>query len=87
MKQISKVSIISIILLLIISHTSARLLPPHQGDNPGIKLNEITLHQENDFSSLMGLEECEDKDDEACHKRRMVAEAHLDYIYTQHHKP
>lgn len=31
----------------------------------------------------MGIEECEEKD-EGCFKRRMVAEAHLDYIYTQH---
>lgn len=35
---------------------------------------------------LMGLEECEEND-EACLKRRMVAEAHLDYIYTQKNKP
>lgn len=25
-------------------------------------------------------------DEEECLKRRMIAEAHLDYIYTQHHK-
>lgn len=31
----------------------------------------------------MGIEECEEKD-EVCLKRRMIAEAHLDYIYTQH---
>lgn len=38
------------------------------------------------FVQLMGLEKCGDKDEE-CHRRRMVAEAHLDYIYTQHQKP
>lgn len=38
------------------------------------------------FEQLMGLEKCHENDEE-CLKRRMVAEAHLDYIYTQHHKP
>ncbi|KAI3447498.1 hypothetical protein Pfo_004163 [Paulownia fortunei] len=87
MKQISQAAIISLLLLLVISHTSARLLPSHQlGDSPETKPNEIIL-QEDNFSSLMGLEECGDKDHEACQKRRMVSEVHLDYIYTQHHKP
>ncbi|XP_060173901.1 putative phytosulfokines 6 [Lycium barbarum] len=36
------------------------------------------------LNKLMGLEECEDEDGE-CFKRRVLAEAHLDYIYTQHH--
>lgn len=35
---------------------------------------------------LMGMEECE-KEDGECLKRRIITEAHLDYIYTQHHKP
>lgn len=35
---------------------------------------------------LMGLEECDEKD-VACQNRRMLADAHLDYIYTQQHKP
>lgn len=35
----------------------------------------------------MGLEESCGDGDEGCEKRRMVAEAHLDYIYTQHHLP
>ncbi|XP_030521964.1 putative phytosulfokines 6 [Rhodamnia argentea] len=42
-----------------------------------------------DLSNLMGVEaeeSCGDQDEE-CLKRRMVAEAHLDYIYTQDHKP
>lgn len=34
----------------------------------------------------LGMEECHENDG-ACLKRRMVAEAHLDYIYTQPHKP
>ncbi|KAL3754103.1 putative phytosulfokines 6 [Eucalyptus grandis] len=43
-----------------------------------------------DLSDLMGMEaeeeSCGDQDEE-CLKRRMIAEAHLDYIYTQKHKP
>lgn len=37
---------------------------------------------------LMGSdsEGCEEQGEE-CLKRRMIADAHLDYIYTQHHKP
>lgn len=36
----------------------------------------------------MGLEEYGNEDeDEECLKRRITAEAHLDYIYTQHRKP
>ncbi|CAI0469494.1 unnamed protein product [Linum tenue] len=48
--------------------------------------------KEEDFSTLMGAEELEKAEavcgekDEDCLARRMVAEAHLDYIYTQHHK-
>ncbi|KAK3003331.1 hypothetical protein RJ639_020160 [Escallonia herrerae] len=37
-------------------------------------------------AQLMGLEECDGKDED-CLSRRVAAEAHLDYIYTQHHKP
>ncbi|KAI3886886.1 hypothetical protein MKX03_037196 [Papaver bracteatum] len=44
-----------------------------------------------DSINLMGAEEDEEEcgnGDEECLKRRMIAEAHLDYIYTQrHHKP
>ncbi|KAL0410057.1 UNVERIFIED_CONTAM: hypothetical protein Slati_3595400 [Sesamum latifolium] len=86
MKQVSHAAaIICVFLLLIINaYTSARLLPSRQGDydSPG-----MSLQQEDDLPTLMGLEEsCGDGDD-GCEKRRMVAEAHLDYIYTQHHHP
>ncbi|KAJ6821075.1 putative phytosulfokines 6 [Iris pallida] len=36
--------------------------------------------------NLMGMEQCNDGDEE-CLKRRLMSEAHLDYIYTQKHKP
>ncbi|KAG8376671.1 hypothetical protein BUALT_Bualt09G0088000 [Buddleja alternifolia] len=84
MKQISNATITSLFILLIISHTSARLLSSRQGDSSGTKGYEMT--PEDNISSLMGLEECGEKD-EGCVKRRMVADAHLDYIYTQHHNP
>ena len=35
----------------------------------------------------MGSDECDADKDEECYRRRMTAEAHLDYIYTQNHKP
>ncbi|XP_050243432.1 putative phytosulfokines 6 [Quercus robur] len=69
---------------------SARLLPPKQGYEE-VKANGIShaagsLTDLKDISDLMGLEKCGDNDEE-CLQRRMIAEAHLDYIYTQHHKP
>ncbi|GMH12161.1 hypothetical protein Nepgr_014002 [Nepenthes gracilis] len=46
------------------------------------------LEVEDDVSldKLMGLEVCENGDEE-CLKKRIVSEVHLDYIYTQHHRP
>ncbi|KAL6521140.1 hypothetical protein OROGR_017709 [Orobanche gracilis] len=83
MKPSSNLPSISFFLLIIIFSTSARHL---QGDTgPLTKPKEIIEMQLNDFYGLMGLEECGgDNDGESCEKRRMVAEAHLDYIYTQH---
>ncbi|CAL5352658.1 unnamed protein product [Camellia sinensis] len=81
-----------IIFLVTTSQTVARFLATKQGEKE-TKLNEITTGgslvevEENDsLNQLMGLEECQNGDED-CLKRRMVAEAHLDYIYTQHHKP
>ncbi|XP_059428329.1 putative phytosulfokines 6 [Corylus avellana] len=62
---------------------SARLLSPKQGITHAA--NSFTDHSE-EFSNLMGLEECHGDDGE-CLKGRMMVEAHLDYIYTQHVKP
>ncbi|XWS66731.1 hypothetical protein CRYUN_Cryun05aG0226000 [Craigia yunnanensis] len=70
--------------------TSARLLPQKQGEKEfkanGMIQTGLLTDAKDDFSNLMGSEECYEKDEE-CQKRRMIAEAHLDYIYTQHHKP
>ncbi|XVE61538.1 hypothetical protein DITRI_Ditri06bG0048700 [Diplodiscus trichospermus] len=70
--------------------TFARLLPQKQGEREfranGIIHGGLSTDKKEDFSNLMGSEECYEKDEE-CLERRMIAEAHLDYIYTQHHKP
>ncbi|XWS55959.1 hypothetical protein CRYUN_Cryun09bG0044700 [Craigia yunnanensis] len=76
--------------LLCFYSTSARLLSQKQGEKE-FKANEmirdgLLTDAKEDFSNLMGSEECYEKDEE-CLKRRMIAEAHLDYIYTQHQKP
>ncbi|XP_065856165.1 putative phytosulfokines 6 [Euphorbia lathyris] len=73
-----------LISLLILSSlvSSARLL---QDDKKMNKDDDEITQLTQDFSQLMGLEGCEGGDEE-CLKRRMVAEAHLDYIYTQSHK-
>ncbi|KAK9290047.1 hypothetical protein L1049_008210 [Liquidambar formosana] len=77
--------------LLFSYSTTARLLESKQGEQE-MKATGMTDAgplidmKEEDITNLMGLEKCEDTDEE-CLNRRMVAEAHLDYIYTQHHKP
>lgn len=82
-----------VLLLLFIIYTSAtsgRLMAPKQGEE---KLKEISTQVfivETEGSEmtneLMGMEDCGNGDEE-CLKRRILSEAHLDYIYTQHHKP
>ncbi|WRX33718.1 Phytosulfokine - like 6, partial [Theobroma cacao] len=52
-----------------------------------VELSKITDREDIELiNQLMGVEACDTGDDE-CLKRRIVSEAHLDYIYTQHHKP
>ncbi|KAF3441716.1 hypothetical protein FNV43_RR15631 [Rhamnella rubrinervis] len=82
-----------ILFSLIFHHSCARILAPEQVEEQVFNIdNEISTHEEGsltgmkDLLDLMGSEGCEDKDEE-CVNRRMIAEAHLDYIYTQHHKP
>ncbi|KAJ9181440.1 hypothetical protein P3X46_009572 [Hevea brasiliensis] len=88
MKPISFVLIFFLLLLLLLSSTSARLyLPPKQEEKEVKSTDGSFTERKEDVSTLMGLEEYEcEEGDEECLKRRMVAEAHLDYIYTQHHK-
>ncbi|KAF4379703.1 hypothetical protein F8388_023720 [Cannabis sativa] len=69
--------------------TSATFLATkHDGIQEEQKLNieELGMRSES-LDELMGLEDCLNEEDEECLKRRIIAEAHLDYIYTQNHKP
>ncbi|MQL79361.1 hypothetical protein Taro_011819 [Colocasia esculenta] len=43
--------------------------------------------EEEDAWNLMNLEDCGNADNKECSSRRMLTDAHLDYIYTQRHKP
>ncbi|XP_014513477.1 putative phytosulfokines 6 [Vigna radiata var. radiata] len=74
------------LLLLSSFLVSPRLLQPPKGEKE-VQLNHRSFFHLNDnMEELMGSEECFVKD-EGCNSRRMMVEAHLDYIYTQHHKP
>ncbi|KAJ7971497.1 Phytosulfokine [Quillaja saponaria] len=71
----------------------APLLIAAKQDGKEVKaINDHTSHARSSLKELiddldvMGSEECDEKDEE-CLKRRMIGEAHLDYIYTQYHKP
>ncbi|KAK6942661.1 Phytosulfokine [Dillenia turbinata] len=78
--------------LIFSSTLSARLLTSSEVANylEATMVSQDQSHiqsMEEDTLNLIGLvEACDDKDEE-CAKRRIIAEAHLDYIYTQHHKP
>ncbi|CBI17083.3 hypothetical protein PVL29_008148 [Vitis rotundifolia] len=96
MKQILHSSTLLLFLVFLIfsssSKSSARLLITKQGEE-GVKLKELIngvslleMEGNDSFEQLMGVEDCENGDEE-CLKRRIISEAHLDYIYTQHHKP
>ncbi|CAO2839394.1 unnamed protein product [Amaranthus hypochondriacus] len=80
-------------LLFVSCSTSARVLhlhqPPMPQDNLELKVNDsdssVATNSE-DISNLMGLEEneaCGNKGEECNSERKLLAEAHLDYIYTQ----
>ncbi|KAL8130115.1 hypothetical protein V2J09_019270 [Rumex salicifolius] len=84
--------VVLLFFLLIVSSQSVRLLSTKQEQE--MKPMEIkngvshaqTVQQDNSMNELMGLEVCENGDEE-CNERGMASEAHLDYIYTQMHKP
>ncbi|KAH7836977.1 hypothetical protein Vadar_008116 [Vaccinium darrowii] len=83
--------LLSLLFLITTSQALARFLATKQGVEEQ-KPNEITTGgsvmetEDDDWMNLMGMEDCQSGDEE-CLKRRMAAEAHLDYIYTQHLKP
>ncbi|XP_075634348.1 putative phytosulfokines 6 [Castanea sativa] len=82
-----------LLLLLFCSKISSRSIANKQGQVE-VKLNEIAsgdsfadLEGSESMNQLMGMENCNEGNEE-CLKRRVLSEAHLDYIYTQqHHKP
>ncbi|XP_038694718.1 putative phytosulfokines 6 isoform X2 [Tripterygium wilfordii] len=94
MKQSFQYSVLLLFLLFLVSNTkiSARSMATKQGQEEVINLSQTTGQdsisgvESSESMNLMGLDVC-DNEDEECFKRRMMAEAHLDYIYTQHHKP
>ncbi|GMH09961.1 hypothetical protein Nepgr_011802 [Nepenthes gracilis] len=89
MKRNCRRLIFFVVFLVFSSTTSARLLqPPINEVGEMAKILEPPFGNgftaEDEISYLMGLERCEKGDEEEdCVRRRMIAEAHLDYIYTQ----
>ncbi|KAH1130649.1 hypothetical protein J1N35_002027 [Gossypium stocksii] len=68
------------------SHLSARFLENKQGKEE-VELSQVTDRENFEImNQLMGVEDC-DVGDDGCLKRRLISEAYLDYIYTQHRKP
>ncbi|GMJ10724.1 PHYTOSULFOKINE 3 PRECURSOR [Hibiscus trionum] len=87
MKQsfLSGVLLLFLVFLICSSHLSARFIADKQGKD--VELTQITDREDNELmNQLLGVEACDGGDDE-CLKRRMLSEAHLDYIYTQQYKP
>ncbi|KAJ0083857.1 hypothetical protein Patl1_30491 [Pistacia atlantica] len=85
-------ALIILILLIFSSNTSARFILQKQGlEEVKVKefASEVSTEQvevSESMHNLMGIEACENGDEE-CLKRRLISEAHLDYIYTQELKP
>ncbi|KAL9450791.1 hypothetical protein AB3S75_012511 [Citrus x aurantiifolia] len=94
MKHSLQIHFSTFLLILLIfskSKTSASFLATKQGqEEKKFKefSGEVSLQEMEEIESMniMGMETCEIGDEE-CMKRRIISEAHLDYIYTQHHKP
>ncbi|CAN1357091.1 Putative phytosulfokines 6 [Linum perenne] len=87
----SLVVLLLLVALLLVSSSQGVdgrvLMDDHQKDVDHLASGS-SASLEDDFSMLIGEDGvvCEEKDEEECLKRRMIAEAHLDYIYTQHQK-
>ncbi|XP_022756644.1 putative phytosulfokines 6 [Durio zibethinus] len=88
MKQsfLSGALLLFFLILISSSHLSARFIANKQGKE-NVELSQITdIEGIELMNQLMGVETCDNGSDE-CLKKRMISEAHLDYIYTQHHRP
>ncbi|KAJ4827362.1 hypothetical protein Tsubulata_014953 [Turnera subulata] len=99
MKQGLHYSVLLLFLLLLVIHSSmlsARSMVNNQELQVEATAKRITTQDSTgelegstlSAEELMGLDHqmCENGDEE-CLERRIIAEAHLDYIYTQRHKP
>uniref|UniRef100_A0A7N1A0B8 Phytosulfokine n=1 Tax=Kalanchoe fedtschenkoi TaxID=63787 RepID=A0A7N1A0B8_KALFE len=60
----------------------------HQQPSPATGEEHIIEGSQGDvvMDELLGAENCHSEDVE-CVQRRLISEAHLDYIYTQRHRP
>ncbi|XP_019176187.1 PREDICTED: putative phytosulfokines 6 [Ipomoea nil] len=91
-KTVSFALLLFVFLITSSQFSAGRSLANKQGKEEEVKLengtnSELMKPETTDsLEKLMGLEKCETTDEE-CMKRRVVAEAHLDYIYTQQHNP
>ncbi|OIV90361.1 hypothetical protein TanjilG_19770 [Lupinus angustifolius] len=92
-----KIVLLFFVLLILSSFlASARdLLVPSQGTKQGEKVQKVSdnilghayaADLRDDMDELTDSKKCNENDEE-CLTRRMIAEAHLDYIYTEHHNP
>ncbi|OMO58349.1 Phytosulfokine [Corchorus capsularis] len=89
MKQsfLSGALLLFFLILISSSHLSARFIANKQGKEEVVELSQITDMEDTELmNQLMGVEACKSGDEE-CLKRREISEVHLDYIYTQQHKP
>ncbi|KDP34374.1 hypothetical protein JCGZ_11257 [Jatropha curcas] len=83
------VLLLFLLFLLYSSKLSARPITSKQGQEE-VNLSGITSEDSlvqiegSELINLIGSEFCETGDEE-CFSRRILSEAHLDYIYTQHH--
>ncbi|WJX68896.1 hypothetical protein P8452_53221 [Trifolium repens] len=79
-------------LLFLLSSSILYARPLTSEQEPNTKLDKVSREdfvlevEGSDSLKLMEMENCNIEDEE-CMQRRMTLEAHLDYIYTQHHKP
>ncbi|XP_054808828.1 putative phytosulfokines 6 [Prosopis cineraria] len=76
------------LLLLFHFSASALLILPNQDEKEVKTIDVAHARSSTELRYVVEVPESDEcDDDEECSERRMIAEAHLDYIYTQHHKP
>ncbi|KAJ0240381.1 putative phytosulfokines 6 [Hirschfeldia incana] len=86
MKHTLSLTVCVLFFVLLLSSTSSSITKKGKKDPQLNPLVSAIPVQEDSVDKLMGMEEYCGVGDEECLRRRMMTEAHLDYIYTQHHK-